>query len=870
MSDRTPSNLLKYSLVLTTTLAVIGTSTVADAYNRRAKLPSIEVHLEVLQSLRAQAAPQRRTPAQQPANRQQMVAQQQPAIPFGRPSKPIIQPVPQVQQAPVQVARQQQQPVQQPQMRATVQQSVQQPVVQPAPQPVFIEPQPQPQVAQATVAPTPKTINGKAVSQFEPSGEPTIASPRRVPAQQPVVVPRPAPVPAATASRPEVKSYATYQPAETSNEPVAPEFTPRLVDMPLRRPVNNPVIDEVIPAAKPAVQVAAKEDAPAIKESVAPAALTPVDAPEPEKAAPKPEKQIAQEAPQEAPALLAMDAQEPLPWEGESKMASLAEIETEVEVETEAEAEVEAELIALPKPEKITPMLAEAEPVSEPVPEPEAPPMVEEPIEEEMTLAELPPMDKPEADMPVALAEPSAMDEEQAPLSLPPLPGMEQQDSPLVEEMPEEISPEPELAELPEEGLAEVEVDAETEIEIPEEEPQFAELTPMEELQEPEAEEAPELVELPDADAVEDELASLEPLPELEEMPEEVAPEKTEVDAELDVAVEAEADSDEVAALAPPPPMKKPAKKEQGMFAGLSAKVASMLGSDDDAEESATLAKDELELPPLPKGAQPMTSDTATPELTDEPELASLGSLDDEAEEKSEPADFGLPPLPTADVGEVPVATAPNRALPSLNAIVSDERREELTQVERRAQAKAEAEQKAQAEAEAEAEAEVEQEALEELPPIEENVVTAKQDEAAPAQEMQLASLDDEVEQKIETAPKEDALAAPEIGYDDANRKQVRLFYGRDDTEVQSNMHSALDELAEELKNNERAKIKIEAYAGTKLDDKTTSSRVSLSRVLALRAYFIDAGVDTERVIVASMGNESGRGPAERADLTVE
>jgi outer membrane protein OmpA-like peptidoglycan-associated protein len=861
MSDHTPFNLFKYSLVLTSALAVIGVSSAAEAFNRRATQPSIEVHLEILQSLRQQSAyVQRSAPMQQPMTQQPMSAQQpvQQAMPFGRPSKPL-------QAAPEQ-SQQYARPVTQPPAHIAPQQPTQQPIVQAAPQ----------------------TVNGQMAAQFEPSGAPTVAPLRNAPARLPVVA-----APPATQAEPEIapakpaQDYATYQPFGMDVEPTAP-VKPQVVEKPAtRRPEKNPVVAPAKPA-EPEMKVASKAE-PKPETAVAPKPKK--DAPKPEKkkaeaVVAKPEKIAPAKPDTQVPILLDEDAA-PFPWESEP-LTTETDADTAIDMvqpaqETPAKAP-ETALIELPKEPKLS------EPEKPALPEPQPLPKKTK-VEKATTELEIPDFSKAADTSPDSLAllpipEPDKSQDIKLAPALAELPPMEDMDKDL-----------PELAELP--GLKELPAEKE-----PESKEAPSKLQLIDEPKEKPVEKADVKVENP-LDAPQP-LEALEPLPGLDS-------EQESADVEPQPAPVPETEKAPERMPAPPPPIAEPKKEEkkQGMFAGLTSKMASLLGADDKEEAPKQALPD---LPPMPKAttsepdimpAEEVVTEEEEAEAQDSPSLP-LADIRT-ARKNNQPDETGvaelpkLPPLPTEEVDEVPVATSPNRSLPSLSAIVTEDRRSELNKAETEREKAAEKAAAAKAEAKAAAEKEaakvasaaadmklneksaskeetkVELSTLEELPQLSLTPAETKPEEnkaeiiepLQPAEEMQIAALPKE-EAAPSTADAVKEAKAPEVGYDNYNRKQVRLFYTRDDMEVQSKMHDALDNLVGELKEKPNAKLKIEAFAGTGLDDKTTSNRVSLRRALALRAYFIEAGIDTNRVNVQSMGNKSTGGPAERVDITLE
>lgn len=72
------------------------------------------------------------------------------------------------------------------------------------------------------------------------------------------------------------------------------------------------------------------------------------------------------------------------------------------------------------------------------------------------------------------------------------------------------------------------------------------------------------------------------------------------------------------------------------------------------------------------------------------------------------------------------------------------------------------------------------------------------------------------------------------------------------------------------LKADEKLTVNILAYASATADQASTARRVSLSRALSVRAYFIDNGINNLRINVQAEGdkNPSGGNP-DRVDVYV-
>lgn len=719
MSDKTPSSLFKHSLVLSTALAVMTVSASAEAYSRRNQLPSIEVHLEVLESLRQEAEMQMR---QQQMVQQPTYGAQPQAMPFGRPSAPLAQP---------------------------------------------------------------PAAGG---AQYQSSGTSSVA-PRPTPAmqpQQPVATPPAAPVAPAT-------GYATYQPAQIMDEPVAAEVTP--VPTPVVKPAEKP---KPKPAPKPEPKAAPK---------------------------PKPEPKVEQK-PEPKP----KPAPEPIP---------LPEPEVDVEAEATVDAMPPLDIPDMPAPRKLD-ALPEMDDM--PLPEPKVEAETETDTATDMpSLDSLPAPDMEMPDMDAPLSEPDTTD-------LPPLPeadtGTEMESTPLVS-MPEiEDTPVPELDEPVDMG----------------------EMPSLQDMESPTEENA----------------AELEPLPALEGM----------ADAEAQGEVSASEEAESSALVAPVAPAPPPPKKEEGMFSGLMGQIKSMLGMEEEKTPSGLVAEPADEEPPvmtLPEGALPMGDVPPAPVMEMEPQAdaaaememnaSGLPPLPDMSDEPAPDVVAALPPLPTESVDEVPVSTTPNRALPPLDAIVSEERREEMAPLPM-----------PEMPAEIAMESEADMPALDSLPApsmdmpdmeptpmksleeLPEMPAMEADTELAAPEEMELASLPAmPMGEPIATAAEAESSASTSAAEVTNGGNSVRLVYGREEGELTPAMLPALDKLIARLKENPEMVVTMESYAGSDAEQDKLARTISLKRALGIRSYFIEADIAADRIKPPKVeGNDVPSGPLERVDVHLQ
>lgn len=754
------TSLIKSVLVASTAFSVVMATQSAEAYTRTRKQPSIEVHLDVLDSLRGSSTPFAQATIA-PAPAAPVHSAKPTAIPFGKAS---------------------------------------------AKMPVKSAPQPQPAAAAKTVA------------QFQPLGEPTT---KIVPAPSAVTAPKAAvPVPTPAAPLAEVKvqqSFAQYEPASVMNEPVAPIITPpatiakteapKKTEKQPKKPIapkQEKVKEPVVAKTEPVLQAQPMLDELIKDKKEAPAPIAKVEA----KAEPKLDEVIKDEA-----SIAVKPKAKPM----EVPEVKLDELAKELPAKKEK-----------PKPSKVDPTKLSALSELPALEEMPAPPKA--PKDTKLTsIPELPALEE--------LPAPKASDEKLA--KLPELPELEKQPSALKEMAP---PPLPELAELEKKEAAPI---------IAEPSSALEELPPLAEL--PKAEKLPEL--------------KMPPLPAGEAKKEVAAKEKAK--EEMKAAEETAAIVAEVNPLPsetpPPPPLvateapkapvpplpspekqaekseKEAIKEDDGMFSGLKSQVSGLLGAENTTAKEAK-APEKAKLPALP--APPsltVTKDTKT---------------------------SALPPLPKEEVDEVPVASVANRTLPPLDAIKTAQ------PVEKHVKAETPAEKTAPANTE---DKKPEEAKLAELSLPEE--VKAP----APDAEVKKESKKPEIPAKaFEEKPREEKPAevkpsvpenipAPEMGFDEFGRKQLRVVFSKSETEIPTSMQQPLDEFVQYMKENSGVKLQVISYAGTKVDQASIARRISLARALAVRAYFIDKGINTMRIDVKAMGNKSGPNePQERVDIHSE
>ena len=147
--------------------------------------------------------------------------------------------------------------------------------------------------------------------------------------------------------------------------------------------------------------------------------------------------------------------------------------------------------------------------------------------------------------------------------------------------------------------------------------------------------------------------------------------------------------------------------------------------------------------------------------------------------------------------------------------------------------------------------------------------------ETLAAPEFELAEIPDvepvklaEPEFEVAALPAEPKITAP-VKSADIGGINLSIDYGKDDTDIPDQHKSRLTSIAKEASSAGK-RIIISSYASGEEDESKAANMISLSRGLSLRAYFIDNGVAMDRIIVQAKGIENSGGAADRADVSID
>lgn len=120
--------------------------------------------------------------------------------------------------------------------------------------------------------------------------------------------------------------------------------------------------------------------------------------------------------------------------------------------------------------------------------------------------------------------------------------------------------------------------------------------------------------------------------------------------------------------------------------------------------------------------------------------------------------------------------------------------------------------------------------------------------------------IDLEVFEEEERPVQEAALPSPALA------EGVRLEFESGSSDLTQSMEDRLLALAQQLREDESERLRLEAYAAGYDQDMSGSRRLSLSRALAVRAFLLDQGIRSTRMDVRAIGR-SASGQADRVDI---
>jgi outer membrane protein OmpA-like peptidoglycan-associated protein len=98
----------------------------------------------------------------------------------------------------------------------------------------------------------------------------------------------------------------------------------------------------------------------------------------------------------------------------------------------------------------------------------------------------------------------------------------------------------------------------------------------------------------------------------------------------------------------------------------------------------------------------------------------------------------------------------------------------------------------------------------------------------------------------------------------------MRVTFGTDRADLNSNTAGALRSIAHVAQTSPSMSVNVFAYAAGTAEDPSTPRRLSLSRAIAARAVLVNEGIPSTRIYVRALGsNDTAGGPADRVDVVL-
>lgn len=111
--------------------------------------------------------------------------------------------------------------------------------------------------------------------------------------------------------------------------------------------------------------------------------------------------------------------------------------------------------------------------------------------------------------------------------------------------------------------------------------------------------------------------------------------------------------------------------------------------------------------------------------------------------------------------------------------------------------------------------------------------------------------------------PPEEAPAVPSLA-------DLTLAFSGDSSELSLENQRKLANLLPQLKEMKDGHLQVRGFASDAKNNNSTAKRIALSRVLAVRSYFLDQKIPAKLIDVKVMGANTDRAPADRVDLLFE
>lgn len=102
-----------------------------------------------------------------------------------------------------------------------------------------------------------------------------------------------------------------------------------------------------------------------------------------------------------------------------------------------------------------------------------------------------------------------------------------------------------------------------------------------------------------------------------------------------------------------------------------------------------------------------------------------------------------------------------------------------------------------------------------------------------------------------------------------ATGRALQIVFADTESKMPGDVEGQLDAIAGKVKNSDDFRIQLMAYAGGEGLSASKARRLSLSRALSVRSFFIENGVRSTRIDVRALGDKTDEQPINRVDVNI-
>lgn len=102
-----------------------------------------------------------------------------------------------------------------------------------------------------------------------------------------------------------------------------------------------------------------------------------------------------------------------------------------------------------------------------------------------------------------------------------------------------------------------------------------------------------------------------------------------------------------------------------------------------------------------------------------------------------------------------------------------------------------------------------------------------------------------------------------------ASGRALQVVFAENESKLPGNVDNDLGAIADQIKNSDDLRVQLLAYAGGEGLSASKARRLSLSRALSVRSFFIENGVRSTRIDVRALGDKTDEQPINRVDINI-